>query len=626
MKYFCFVTVMILFSGISEAQVLTPVVDSIPMRDTKKLAADIYLPDGGTTARPTILIQTPYNRLYYRFGLPLNVGLGLAGSDYNFVILDWRGFYGSASAIIAQPKRGEDGYDAVEWIAQQPWSDGQVATWGPSALGKIQFQTAKENPPHLVCCVPLVAGSQFDYDEYYPGGVAREEYIEQLDNLGYGLSTFLYAHPFYDIVWQYSETQNYYPSQIQVPCFMIGGWYDHNVEVMLELFAGIRQSSPLAVRNSHRLLMGPWAHGGFGAAQVGTCNQGELVFNEACDWSDSLALRFLDYYLLNETNGWDQQPYVMYFQLGENQWYDVPAWPPVLSAGNIFLQPSGVLSFTGPLTGGGASSFMYDPSDPSPTIGGSTLRQDLLQGPYDQAPVVESRSDILVFSTSVLSEPVRFAGKPLVHLNVSTDRKDTDFAVRLCDVYPDGRSMIVSDGILRLRFRDGFSVSDTASAVPGQVYAIDISLPNTAITFMPGHKIRLDITSSNYPRFNNNMNNGSVQYVTGDTLIASNQVFHSNIYPSYIQVPYEIMTGMSVAEMEPEWSVGPDPVQDIVKVTVEGDLLFDMKFITQTGQVIADQHKISGSATVDCSSWTPGIYYCYISVEGKEFCRKICKI
>jgi putative CocE/NonD family hydrolase len=149
------------------------------------------------------------------------MGLAIVGShlyqnQYNFVIADWRGFYGSASAYVANYNRGLDGYDLVEWIAQQTWSNGKIGTWGPSALGKIQYQTAKENPPHLTCCVPIVAFPQMTYQEYYPGGVYRTEYVQQLDNLGYGLSPWLLANPFYNFQWQYVESTTNYPSAIKV--------------------------------------------------------------------------------------------------------------------------------------------------------------------------------------------------------------------------------------------------------------------------------------------------------------------------------------------------------------------------------------------------------------------------
>jgi len=167
----------------------------------------------------------------------------------------------------------------VEWIASKPWCSGKVGTWGPSALGKIQFQTAKENPPHLTCICPLVASSQYEYEEYYPGGVYRTEYVQQLDALGFGLSPTILAHQVKDFTWLYSDTAMMYPEKIKVPALMIGGWYDHGTIQILELFDSLKLHSPLSVRNKLHLLMGPWAHGGFGQAHVGTAQQGQLCYS-----------------------------------------------------------------------------------------------------------------------------------------------------------------------------------------------------------------------------------------------------------------------------------------------------------------------------------------------------------
>ncbi len=238
MKKLLLFIIVTLFPIFLSAQVLSPMVDSIPMRDGKKLAADIYVPNNCSNC-PTILVQTPYNRLFYRLGLPLGIGLGIDTIDYNIVVVDWRGFYGSSSAFVPQSSGGEDGYDVVEWIAAQSWSDGQVGTWGPSALGKVQFQTAREQPPHLVCGVPLVAGPQTNYLEYYPGGALRTEYVEQLDGLGFGISSVVAANPFYSVLWQFTESGSFYPNEIEVPLFMIGGWYDHNVDVMVDFFGRV---------------------------------------------------------------------------------------------------------------------------------------------------------------------------------------------------------------------------------------------------------------------------------------------------------------------------------------------------------------------------------------------------
>ncbi len=556
---------------------LSPAIDSIPVRDGKKLAADIYLPDtsGGMTY-PTILIQTPYNRTAYRHWLPLGIGLNVAGMHFALVIVDWRCFYGSHAACVINPDRGKDGYDVVEWIASRSWSDGQVATWGASALGKIQFETAKKRPPHLVCCVPLVAAPQFEYLEYYPGGVLRTEYIQQLDSLGFGLLALILAHPCRDISWQYIENANMYPDSISVPMLLIGGWYDHNTDLILEIFHKLTQESAMAVRQKHKLLMGPWCHEG-----VGRLQQGELSYPQGVGVSDSLAMDFFEYYLLGAHNGWPARPPVRYFQMGENNWHtlDTLMFDDVSNV-RLFLKSNGMLEVAAPSSQGDCNSFDYDPRDPSPTHGGATLRSDLLQGPCDQAAAVESRNDIITFSTPALVANTVLKGKVKVHLFVSSDRPDTDFGIRLTDVYPDNSSYLLVDGISRMRFRNGFAPSDTAVMTPDVVYPADIELPLTCNTFLPGHKIRIDVTSSNFPRFDRNLNNGLRMYVPGDTLIANNKVYTNSDNASYIDLPVisytENTTG--IASVEPlKVSLYPSPASGNINCFVSSEHAFVMK-------------------------------------------------
>jgi putative CocE/NonD family hydrolase len=456
----------------------------------------------------------------------------------------------------------------------------------------------------------LVAGSQFRYDEYYPGGVYRKEYVDQLDALGYGLSGFILANPYFNTTWQFVENANYYPASVKVPCFMVGGWYDHNIESMLQLFSGIRMNSPANVKDKHKLLMGPWAHGGFGQAQVGTCTQGELIFNEACGWSDSLALRFFDYYLKNQSNGWDSEPVIRYFDIGENNWKTTLSWPPAgFSIQKFYLHPGGLLSTTIPVTTNSFSNIIYDPADPSPTHGGPTLRQDQLQGPYDQSQVVETRSDILLFTSAPLQTTYTIAGKPVVHLFVKSDRKDTDFAVRFCDVYPDGRSMLISDGIFRMRFRNGFTTADTSSMVAGQIYEVDVELPDVSYSFLSGHSIRVDISSSNYPRFDNNLNNGGVMYNGGPVFVASNQVYHESVHNSYIQLPASINNSLNFANsMDYIFEIYPNPTGN--KIFVNWDSSEEKylgKIINVLGLVVKESVLMSGEQ-VELSDLPDGVY------------------
>jgi hypothetical protein len=615
---------------------LVPTVALIPMRDSKNLAADIYIPSGCTQC-PVILVQTPYNRLLYHFGLPLGVKLNLNSSNYIFVIMDWRGFYGSAAAAYSgSPTRGQDGYDAVQWIAQQSWCNGKIATWGPSALGEVQFQTARENPPALVCIVPQVAAPMtLSYNAYFPGGDYRTEYVEQLDALGYGLSSLLLANPVHNALWTFLENKNNYADSILVPALMIGGWYDHTIQFMLPWFNDIRAQSPVNVRDKHRLLMGPWVHGGHGASYVGSATQGELSYPNAAGWSDSMAIAFLDYHMRNIANGWNNTPYVTYYQMGDDSWMNSPTWPPAgISNYNLYFHAdtSMDLSFAGV---GVSISYPYDPNNPSPTIGGPTLRTDLKQGPYNQDSAVESRNDILKFTTAVLTQDVIMKGSAKVHLTVSSNRKDTDFDVRLTDVYADGRSMIVNDGTFRMRFRNGYTAADTAVMVPNNTYTCDITLPSSCITFKTGHRIRLDITSSNYPRFNRNANNGGVMYPgnNGDSLknplSATNKIYVSGTPGnSYITLPLTASPPLAVSEItkdEMQVEVYPNPSAGKISVAIENEIKgSQLEIYNAIGEKIYSPTALFSYSLIDLSTYPKGIYFLKLkSDNGTEAVKKI---
>ena len=623
-KSFLLSYLLIISSEISVAQ-LTPVSISIPMRDGKFLAADVYLPNNDSIQRPTILIQTPYNKNFYPFlGLPLQIGSNVNASPFNFVIADWRCFYGSTAACIATPKRGEDGFDCVEWIAQQIWSDGQIGTWGPSALGIIQFQTAKEKPPHLVCSVPIVSGMRTGYIKYYPGGVYRTEYVQMLDNLGYGLSTILLAHPVKDIYWTISENNTFYPDSIEVPMFMIGGWYDHATEDVLETFNGIQMQSSPSVRSKHKLLIGPWTHNTTSSAPL---NVGQLDYPQAVNVSDSLARVFFEYQLLNVQNGWASRPTVEYFQMGENTWKSDSSWN---NAGvnnvDLYFQSQGDLDLNMPTSSSAFLNFNYDPKDPSPTIGGPTLLSSLNQGPDDQASQVENRNDILSFTTIPLAQDIVLKGRPVAHLKVSSDKTDTDFSIRLTDVYPDGRSMLVLDGIRRMRFRNGYQAGDTSNILPGSVYSLDIDLfANTAITFLAGHRIRVDVTSSNYPRFDCNLNNGQQMYVAGDTMTASNKVYVDNVNASYITLPLVgFPNSIEVNKTADEFYVFPNPADNFIRINYffpvrEGATV---KIFDLVGKEILKQDLTNKKELIDVHKLVPGIYFLKMEYENKVLTRR----
>ena len=620
-KFYILNSAFLILNYFSLAQ-LSPQVDSIPMRDGKKLAADVYIP-AGCSSCPTILIQTPYNRLLYHFSLPLGIGLNLNASNYIFVIVDWRCFYGSTAACIATPQRGEDGYDVIQWITQQSWSDGKVGTWGPSALGVIQFQTAKKHPPGLICSVPIVASPVTSYFDYYPGGDLRTEYVQQLDLLGFNVSPTILANQFYSLGWQFTENNSDYPDSIAVPCLMIGGWYDHNTVEVLKFFKELRQQSPLAVRDKHRLLMGPWTHN---KASYAPDSVGQLFYPQAHGWSDSLSMKFFDFHLRSINNGWNATPIVRYFQMGENIWSSDTAWPPAYSTDKLYMHSNVVLDYNAPTLPIDNIGMIYDPHDPSPTVGGATLKTTLQQGPYDQAPVVESRLDIFKFTTAVLTQNVRVDGKPRAHLHVSSDKKDTDFSVRLTDVYPDNRSMLVADGIFRMRFHNGFTTADTASLVTAQIYSIIIDMADVAITFPAGHRIRLDVTSSNYPRYDCNLNDGMQMYAAGDTSVAGQIIYFDSTHESYLELPVTDST-VGIPDLSPSEKLNievyPNPASDFIYVLSKNNSLKKIEMYTISGKNIFVLKNPPSAAAIDLRNFDSGIYILKIFSEEEISIRKI---
>jgi uncharacterized protein len=607
---------------------------TIPTRDGKTLAADLYASDM-TVAKPTILIQTPYNKELYRLAIQIPPQAGRSpfpydSAHYNYVVLDWRGFFGSSSAAAVGYDRGADGYDAVEWIAAQPWCNGKVGTWGPSALGAIQFMTAKHHPPHLVCSVPLVKDFKTKYSDFYYGGAYRREHVTSLQRLGLTDTTLILAHPTNDALWQITENASDDPDSISVPMFLISGWYDHFPDDVIRAFSDLRTQSAPSVRARHRLMMGPWMHEGIGRAE-----QGVLSYPNAVGTSDAAALAFFDFHLRNLPNGFDATPNVQYYQMGANEWRITDDWYGLCRTADslsLYFAAGGMLTFVPSSTG--TDTITFDPRDPSPTIGGARLApfdQTALAGPQDMSDAVEPRQDILVYSSPVLGDNLSILGGVQVQLFVSSDRFDTDFSVRLCDVYPDGRSILITQGIRRMRFRNGFRPGDTAAMVPGTVYPVTIELQNLAMTFVKGHRLRIDITSSNYPQYDINPNTGGKLYATDPVLTAKNVVHHSGqyrssiIFPS-ISLPSSVRMREDMAgELLVLERVLPNPftasatvefaLADRGDVIVElFDLLGNHLRTAFNGLLESGRHIVA----LDASGLASGAYLCRVSTRGSQ--------
>jgi predicted acyl esterase/predicted dienelactone hydrolase len=525
---------------------------AIPMRDGAELAADVLLP-AETGQFPTIFVFTPYNRKLLAAAVPAADAVSqlIDRRAYAYVIVDWRGFYGSKPAARANGKGGvnqvgRDGHDVVEWIAGRKWSDGKVGMWGSSALGAAQYRTAVERPPHLTCICPIVIRFGENYVQHYRGGVPKLGRTQARDAAGFtGTAELVHKHPVYDKWWFAVETfTNAGLGRLNVPVLAIGGWYDTETESLIETFARIRSGAGPVAREHSRMLIGPWDHC---QAHAGPRRVGELDFAEAAGVSEKEAKLFFDYWLRGKKdNGWADRPVVRYFRMGENRWESAAEWPRTgARSSRWYLGAGGTLTTHAPEGAPASDGFKYDPRDPSPTVGGNNIYvagawggevTKARSGPIDQRAEVESRGDVLLYISPKLEEDVRLQGSARVRLFVSSDRVDTDVMVRLCDVHPDGRSMLVTDGAHRMRFRG--SVEREELMRPGRVHEVTVKLPVTAHTFREGHRIRAVIGSSNYPRFAVNPNSGE-HFVTdaGKALLARNRIHRGGDCPSALILP-----------------------------------------------------------------------------------------
>ncbi len=562
---------------------LTPTFNdiSIPMRDGEVLSADVYIPAGADSCE-VILIQTPYNKNLFESSLPLGIGLNLDSQPYAFVIVDWRGFYGSSGADLSNFERGEDGYDIIDWIVQQPWHLNNVGTWGPSALGGVQYQTAREQHPNHTCAIPVVAHPEQAYESYFYGGCLEEARLYQLDALGYGLSPVVLANPYMNSIWQFSATNSWYPADIHIPTLQIGGWYDHNISRMMDWYEATRDFALPSVQDEQWLLVGPWVHGGTGIAFVGSAIQGELTYPNAEYVNNDMALDFFDYYLLGDNNGWDTTDKITYYNMGEDIWLSSNATTIDLPLNDIlYLNDNGILSTDD--TGLSSTSFDSDPNNPSPTIGGATLSTGLDQGPYDQA-ALDARNDVITFQSGLLYADASISGEAVVDLNISSDQPDCDIVVRLVDVYPNGTSMLINDGIQRVRFRNGYSQGDETFMTPGQVYNVQVTLPFTNYTWKAGHRIKIYISGNSDTRWNVNLQDGGTMYQPGTGNVANITIHHDQNNASYISLPGS-NSSLSTQELQEQpVRIYPNPATTSIRIDGASNptyTLYDAK-----GQVI----------------------------------------
>ena len=533
----------------------------VPMRDGVTLCTNVFLPS--TSSRfPAILVRTPYGK-----GSQPGTYSFLASRGYAIVLQDVRGRYHSGGTFRSIDQEGPDGDDTIKWIARQKWCNGNIGMAGASYAGMAQWKAAEMNNPNLKAIFPIFAGSDEYLDRYYsPGGALRlghrllwmagsfrardfaspgfDRYVLHLPlrtadraATGQRLAFFQSAldHPTYDAYWRTIRSRDSL-SRIRTPAFSIGGWYDNYVQGDLEAF------SVLGKTGRHWLVVGPWAHdmsAKFEATDFGL--QSALAVRK-------LQLEWFEYWLKPHPRGVKSafpQPPLRMFVMGANQWRDEREWPLERSHEVPFYLSSG--GHANSIEGDGVladrpdwhqafDSYVYDPLKPVPTRGGAVCCNPKVfpWGPMDQRPV-EARHDVLVYTTPELDEDVEATGPVRVVLFVSTSAPDTDFTAKLVDAGPDGYARNLTDGILRLRYRE--SLERPVSAIPGEVYQISIDAGVTGHVFKTRHRIRLEISSSNFPRFDRNLNTG--RRAADDTQIhtAVQRIYHGRRHPSRLILP-----------------------------------------------------------------------------------------
>jgi predicted acyl esterase len=490
------------------------------MRDGYKLYTRVYLPENWTSqdgGRAVIMLRTPYN-----IDGEGNVAMAnsLTSQGYAVVMQDIRGTGGSTQLISFDVFRSDsnDAADTVNWILAQPWCNGSIATVGASAEAFTQIACHAAGPPGVKAAY-IHAGAAELYDQWiYPGGCIRKNFMEAWLPGVNAISNYptLVANARKDAYWtQLSLSMDNRYQNVNVRAVHFGGWYDCFQSGTIDTFMYYSHNATAYAKDHQILVMGPWYHGG----QNHTGVPGYLTLDGGYDLA-TLARNFIFGEALDgKVRNWTAQPRVYYMLMGDpadpaaNQWKTAMDWPLPSTSEQWYFHPNGNLSTTPPAAGN--VSYLYDPRDPVHTGGGRvfpvqarSIDTPITWGAFDTRLTDAGRADVLQFRSSNLTSPVEVAGKLHATLRIASNCTDTDFSVKLLDIFPDGREIYVADGILKARYQNGFSSAAEALLVPGNAYDLDIDMWSMAYRFSPGHRIGVSITSSNYPEYAVNPNTG----------------------------------------------------------------------------------------------------------------------
>lgn len=560
----------------------------IEMNDGVKLATRVYRPHK-EDRYPVLLARTTYNSGAFSSkenGDYRKLGLTMAEKGYVVVIQDVRGLYGSEGEWRLFQDDASDGYQTVLWLNEQAWSNGKVGVFGKSAPGMTANLLATKNPPGLKAAFVQMAPAEFYEEVIAESGIYRHELATRwmyfintaysikmlqqgkIDDETYStivdknkefpelfmhtpLNRFPYLsdNPLFTSIFDHYIQDNYYDyydipanfSNINIPIYHLGGWYDTFLEGTMKNYLGLQQNGGNGAKGNQKLMMGPWTHQDFGQHGI----DGDSAFFEG----DELELineiqRWFDYWLKDiDTGVMDEDP-ITYYTIGANEWNTSNVWPiqnveeetwymTTEKSNSAKSINDARLSKKQPALQG-IDQYRYDPKTPIITIGGKNLFGELGLGPLDQRPAEEHS---LTYTSEPLTAPLEIGGKVTATLYVSSDAVDTDFTVKLTDVSPDGTSYLLNEGALRMRFREG--LEKEVFMEEGNVYEIEINLQDISHVFKEGHRMRVAVASSNFPRFDRNANTGNPLGVDSeeDFVIAENAVYSGSDYASHIKLP-----------------------------------------------------------------------------------------
>lgn len=536
----------------------------VRMEDDVELAADIYLPeDAGPW--PVALCRTPYDRQDRQY---VDWAVRFVEARYAAVIQDCRGRYASGGDWEAYVHEEADGAATLRWLAEQEFCDGNVGMFGISYVGFVQSLAATQSLSQLKAIVPA-ASQEDNFGHMWTDGVLQ---LENLVNFAfyvgrrtmhagtaahYNLASayrtlplsdalegivptqtyreFL-RHPTFDSFWRRYSLKGRY-GQIKCPALLITGWYDNLLAEQFKVLAGLRgEGGSAAARAGSRVIIGPWSHFTLGARQCAGVDFGDAAVRPLPD----MHLDFYDRFLRDDGPAAPAAPYE-FFVMGENVWRSGDTWPPrncptmrlylhsdghansVATGGRLTREPPGSQP---------PDRFDYDPREPVPTIGGPCMLE-ANSGPRDRSAVA-SRSDVLIYETEPLSRPLEVSGPVEAEIHAASSAADTDFTATLVDVSPDGAARTICEGIVRARYRQ--STQTPGSIGPDQVERYRISLWSTSCVFAAGHRLRLEISSSNFPRFDRNLNSGECTAAGERPVIAHQTVYHDADRPSCLIV------------------------------------------------------------------------------------------